>query len=394
MTITESDLRTALRRAADQADLRLDPMPPVATVHHLQEPGPRRQRLLAVAAVLVAVAAIVAVTRSSSEQVRTERGGETTAPQSTPTTAASVAGTVPPAPSTVTVQVLNGSGTSTNAGDLTGQLAAAGYQTLAPDNALDLIDPTRVFYAPGFEVAAQDLAARIGRQDVQPLPVRPLGVGGAARADLVVVVGRDWTPGPLVVPDPGQTYATTTTAPPSGDRPAFVLWAGTEDDADQRTTPEGTLRALIAAVDPTIEVDDVTVTAGRHSGWQAVTARVGGVYVVASTAPQGDRWVISGLDDVDHPDLSSALLGTDGRLVVPMPAGTVSAVALDLGLDPIRSEQFPEPGTPTTLDQITDQPATGFEFAGEPATEVADHLVIGRDASGAITTIFAFKIGP
>lgn len=397
MTITEADLRAALQRAADRADLALDPRP-VAQAVPRSPAGPHWPRALAVAAVVLAVAALAAVARSGSQHVRTDRGSETTAPGPTATTPVSteVSGTAPPAPETVTVRVLNGSGTSSYAADLTDQLAGAGYRTLPADNAIDGVDPTRVYFAAGQETAAQDLAVRIAADETAPLPVRPLGLQDDDAADLVVVVGRGWTPRALVVPEPDRTYTTTTTAPPSADSPPFVLWAGTEEDAAQRSTPEGALRALMAAVDPAITVDDVTVTAGAHSGWRTVTARIGGtVYVEASTAPSGDAWVISGLDDADHRDLNATGgLGSDGRLVLGAPAGTTTAVVYDLGLDPIRPDRFPEPGTETTLDQVPDQPSTGFAFTGRLPTGLADHLVIGRDASGAITTVRAFKIGP
>ncbi len=281
MTITQAEIRAALERGVDQAALAQGTDPDLGPIEPEAELVDRRRwpRVLVAAAAVTAIAGVAVFATDDSQHVRTEPGGLTTQPgePSTSSTSPTGDGSAAPEPSTQRVLVLNGSGTSAHAGVLTDQLAEAGYQTQPALNANDAIDPTRVYFAPGHEIAAQDLAARLRRSEVLPLPVRPLGTGEtseAAVADLVVVVGRDWSPGPLEVPADDATYQTTTTSPAPDLDPRGMLWAGTSADAGRRSTPEGTIRELLSHVEPRPTVDDVTVTPSRTAGWQGVTARV------------------------------------------------------------------------------------------------------------------------
>lgn len=198
MTVTEPEIREALRRAVDQADLVLEPLAEPSEGRPLP-PAPRWPRALAVAAVLLVVIALVAVARSASHDVGTDRGSRTTAPVTASSTTPSPPPPTAPDPSEVTVLVLNGTGTPFHAGTLTEQLGDVGYQTVTANNG-ELAEDTVVYFAPGEELAAQDLVGRLTRPGsptaVQPRPDRPLAAG-SDQADLVVLLGRSWQPGPL-----------------------------------------------------------------------------------------------------------------------------------------------------------------------------------------------------
>lgn len=107
---------------------------------------------------------------------------------STTTTASTLPGIDP---STITVLVANGSGGVAGlAGRLSDQVEAAGYQTATPTDT-STVNASVVYYVPGFEAAAEDLAALFEpAPDVAPLPDPP-PVDDLASANLVLVAADD-----------------------------------------------------------------------------------------------------------------------------------------------------------------------------------------------------------
>lgn len=126
---------------------------------------------------------------------RTGSGGSTTS-----LTAPSQQTSMPPTtvetidPSTITVLVANGSGGVAGlAATLTEQIAAEGYQTVAPTDARP-VDSSIVYYTTGFEAAAESLAALFDPPpEVAPLP-DPSPVDDLETANVVLVAGAELAP--------------------------------------------------------------------------------------------------------------------------------------------------------------------------------------------------------
>ena len=122
-------------------------------------------------------------------------GAVTTAPVTTGVPTSSTPTTLEPIdPSTITVLVANGSGGVAGlAGTLTEQIAAEGYQTVAPTDASP-IDASVVYYTPGFEGAAENLAEHFDPVPaVAPLP-DPSPVDDLEMANVVLVAAADLAP--------------------------------------------------------------------------------------------------------------------------------------------------------------------------------------------------------
>ncbi|MBW3581039.1 MAG: LytR C-terminal domain-containing protein [Actinobacteria bacterium] len=114
----------------------------------------------------------------------------TTATGQASTTATTLA---PVDPSTITVLVANGGGIAGLAAAVTDQVAAEGYQTADPTNA-EQVDASVVYYTPGFEGAAETLAALFDPAPaVAPLPDPP-PVDDLEAANLVLVAAADLAP--------------------------------------------------------------------------------------------------------------------------------------------------------------------------------------------------------
>lgn len=120
-----------------------------------------------------------------AETVDDEPAADDEAVESTTTTAA----TRPP--SEVKVLVANGSEVNGAAGAQSDALAALGYDTANPANA-ELVPATVVYYTPGYEAEAEDLAAAIdaGPEAVNPLPT-PAPVADMQLSNLLLVVGPE-----------------------------------------------------------------------------------------------------------------------------------------------------------------------------------------------------------
>jgi hypothetical protein len=393
MTITDTQIRAALDRTVLRGELDR-PLPGLdapALVRARHRAG--RVPALVVAAVVVALVgavAIVGTVARSDQQVRTQSGGGG-APAPAPTAPASAAGVTAPVPSSLRLAVLLGGADAGAGASLAEGLAEAGYQVAPVGRARFDGDITSVYFAPGNEIAGQDLAVRLAVEQARPLPVRPLAASGSEDADLVVVLGRASSPGSLVEPAAGATYQATTTSPVPYVDPDLAIWRGTAADAAERATPEGTVRALFAAVDPTIGIDDVTVTPGAMAGWMRVTARVGGtVFIEVDLMPDGGGWLPTILVDVDHPAIETyaSLPESDPAVIVAAPVGTASVRLVDLDLDPPRAHRFREAATPVPLADSGDSTITGFRFEQAVASGGhSAHLAIGRSAAGTVTTV-------
>lgn len=119
-----------------------------------------------------------------------------TSPPPPPPASPGPAGTQPPpspplAPSSITLQVLDAvlddDGRAT--GDLARRLREAGYNVVAQHAAVRRYEVTAVFYTPGFEQAARQVAATFGFQRVE---VKPDNLSDTVQVH--VVVGADYTP--------------------------------------------------------------------------------------------------------------------------------------------------------------------------------------------------------
>jgi hypothetical protein len=128
----------------------------------------------------------IAETSTSGGDVTSTTGGDTATSSTiagTPTTVA-----VRP-PAEVTVVVLNSMGLDGAAGNLTTELANAGYQTITPDNFTPEQDPSRIWYREGFAPEAAALEEFVPGATVEPLPDESLQEG----ADVVLVLGTGYT---------------------------------------------------------------------------------------------------------------------------------------------------------------------------------------------------------
>ncbi|MGA7269730.1 MAG: LytR C-terminal domain-containing protein [Acidimicrobiia bacterium] len=132
---------------------------------------------------------ITTTTTSTTSPVSTI--DETTSTSSTSTTTTAPTSTTireVRSPSEVTVVVLNSTGRTGLAADLTGQLEGLGYETLPPDNYSPTLSDTTIFYADGFSLEAQALAESVP-DAILSTDQDPIQSSGA---DLVVVIGSSY----------------------------------------------------------------------------------------------------------------------------------------------------------------------------------------------------------
>ncbi len=117
-------------------------------------------------------------------------GGGSNATTTTTTTVAHTTTTLPK--SHVKVQVANGTSVSGLAGHYTNELVVLGWDALSPIDANHRSNTTIVYYHPGFEWAARDIAKSL---NVPASAVTPIGssqpVAGYQNDDVIVVVGLD-----------------------------------------------------------------------------------------------------------------------------------------------------------------------------------------------------------
>ena len=154
-----------------------------------------RGALLIAVAVILGAALLAQGFRDGSSPVATNTNTTSTVKRNetntTPTSAAQ-----PHDPAAVKVLVLNGSGKSGIAKAGADQLKAANYTTLDPANAATnkAIATSVVYFTPGYEADAQQIAAKLGLSPsaVQSLPSPPPPeIGDPKDANIVVLIGTD-----------------------------------------------------------------------------------------------------------------------------------------------------------------------------------------------------------
>ena len=159
------------------------PEPPVSGSHY----QPRLGVVLTLLIVFVAAAFLVL---HSPSPAATGPAGTTTTTTTTPGTHATT--TTTPTRSRVRVQVANGTLTTGLAGSYTQLLITQGWDALPQVNASSRVTKTIVYFNPGFQWAAQQIATQI---KVTASAVRSLNgqspVSGASGDDVIVILGPD-----------------------------------------------------------------------------------------------------------------------------------------------------------------------------------------------------------
>lgn len=97
--------------------------------------------------------------------------------------------TSPAAEKKLTLQVLNGSNTEGNGNLAAAELRKEGYEVAAVSNAARKYEKTTVFYQPGFEKQADEVARLVGADVVEPAPDNL-----DKKIPVTVVVGNDYKP--------------------------------------------------------------------------------------------------------------------------------------------------------------------------------------------------------
>lgn len=97
--------------------------------------------------------------------------------------------TSPTAGKKLTIQVLNGSNTEGNANLAAAELRKEGYEIAAVTNAARKYEKTTVFYQPGFEKQADEVARLVGADVVEPAPDNL-----DENIPVTVVIGNDYKP--------------------------------------------------------------------------------------------------------------------------------------------------------------------------------------------------------
>lgn len=174
-----------------------------------------RARAGAILGVFIAVLLVVALVLSTDDGRPERRTAGELATTTTTEAAATTTTTAPPDPSSIdgepaspncvgddrdaaplrdrdetAVLVLNGTGRTGHAGDITEQLEALGYATTVPDNA-DRLEVTSAAHLPGYCAEAERAAWELGLPGatIEPVPDDlPVALG---RAVLVLTMGRD-----------------------------------------------------------------------------------------------------------------------------------------------------------------------------------------------------------
>jgi hypothetical protein len=158
--------------------------------------------VVTVIAVVIAVLILHHNGEGSSSAAAT---GPTTTQSANTTTTISVTGvptttTVPlVSPPEIRLQVLNGIGTGSYAGEFSTKLhATPGYNTLAPDNATATAQSSAIYIVTtGYLPEAKALAATVGLpasaivQTTPPPSTAPIPAADLTKADLVLVIGPD-----------------------------------------------------------------------------------------------------------------------------------------------------------------------------------------------------------
>jgi len=155
-----------------------------------------------VAVTLVAVLVAVLLLHHAGSAATTKTGTPTTKPTKSTTTVPNVIGTgststtqPPVPPAQVRLQVLNGVGTGSYAGQFSAKLhASPGYNTLAPDNATGTVGSSSIYIiTAGYLPEAEALATTLGVSKsiivatTPPPSTAPIPAADLPKADLVLV---------------------------------------------------------------------------------------------------------------------------------------------------------------------------------------------------------------
>jgi hypothetical protein len=155
-------------------------------------------KALVLIAVLVVVGVVI-LARSGSGTSKVATGGHRgTAAASTTTLAPSTTTTSVLPASQVKVQVLNGIGSGSYAGQWSTKLATKGYVTEKPDDATTRVPTSIIFIlTPGYQAEANQLAATVGLSEsavdptIPPPSSAPIPATERNTANLVLVIGPD-----------------------------------------------------------------------------------------------------------------------------------------------------------------------------------------------------------
>jgi hypothetical protein len=159
-----------------------------------QDGGTQTGKAFVVIAVMVVLGWVVLHHSSSGPATPVGHAAATVTTTTVPTTTTTL---VPPA--SIKVQVLNGTGHGSLAGQWSSKLkTTAGYDTLAPDNATATVTTSAIYVmTPGYVPEAYALATAVGLPSsavntAVPAPSSaPIPASERAKADLVLVIGPD-----------------------------------------------------------------------------------------------------------------------------------------------------------------------------------------------------------
>ena len=151
-------------------------------------------------------APVVATSTSTSISTSTTKPAHRTGHTTTTTTVAAVP------PSQVPVLVANGSGKPGAAAAISTQLKAAGWDTLPAVNASADVPTSHVYYAPGFQPEATNIATTLHLTSSVVAPYSTaVPISSIGTAEVVVVAGPDLT-GAATAPTTSTTAATAATS--------------------------------------------------------------------------------------------------------------------------------------------------------------------------------------
>ena len=122
-------------------------------------------------------------------------GPRSTASASPTTTAAPATTTTVPlathAPSSVIVQVNNGTGTGLLAAAMKAKLAPSGWDILAPTDTTTPVSTSAVYYVPGYQGDARAIASAAGISSGAVQPLNSSVPVASSNAEVIVVIGPD-----------------------------------------------------------------------------------------------------------------------------------------------------------------------------------------------------------
>jgi uncharacterized membrane protein len=149
------------------------------------QPSPLRIGIILVA-FIVGAAVLLASQHSSSPA---QAGASSTTTVVTNSSSSVPTNTVPP--SQVRVEVANGTTTPHLAANFSQQLTTQGWNTMQPTNAAHT-NTTTIYYQPGYQWAANQIATQIGAPTTAVTPLGNLApVAGAMTDNVIVIIGLD-----------------------------------------------------------------------------------------------------------------------------------------------------------------------------------------------------------